>query len=345
MLATPSPARRAPCSDGCRPEELLSIRLRDEWKSAPAPIAAWLKKGQYFRARVEASHYATEGAELGESIDSFLEKGLSEGRIIGSLRYQQNDPDGPPSEMNPDLGRTIAYRLTLRLANGEVIQGVFKPARQPYANAPAEVACYHLSRVMGLPRVPPTVLRVVDIDGVLHLGSLQYFVENVSFARGRQGAWSPELQFFDSWVINEDRKFNILHTNSSLPNQERNFHDEEVWIDHGQAFNKVTDTIVALVPQSLLVRFQSLTETFLSDLLLKDGLSAKEIDLFLRRTRHIRFLSEHPEFKPTGSMGLAGPGTHAIPRPTRMRAWQALTDTTRTYSETSSEALQILTAR
>jgi uncharacterized repeat protein (TIGR03843 family) len=114
---------------------------------------------------------------------------------------------------------------------------VYKPARgeSPLWDFEAgtlyrrEVAAYELSKVLGWPRIPPTVVRAQGPHGV---GALQLFIDAdrrhfLDEQSMRRPAWA-KVALFDVIANNADRKSGHCLFDA----------DDEVWvIDHGLTFN------------------------------------------------------------------------------------------------------------
>ena len=191
-----------------------------------------------------------------------------------------------------------------KLANGDAPQSilaVYKPRRGevPLWDFPdgtlyrREQAAYAVSRALGWPRIPPTVIR----DGPYGVGSVQLFVapaDRASFYRF-QGEHRDDLRritLFDHLVNNADRK----------PSHVIKGRDDQIWaIDHGLTFHEdwklrtvIFDFCEDPVPDDLLADLVALRETpdRLAALRAELGelLSRREIEVFLRRIDH--FLAE-----------------------------------------------------
>ena len=114
---------------------------------------------------------------------------------------------------------------------------VYKPARgeSPLWDFEAgtlyrrEVAAYELSKVLGWPRIPPTVVREKGPHGI---GALQLFIDAdrrhfLDEQSTRRPAWA-QVALFDVIVNNADRKSGHCLFDAN----------DEVWvIDHGLTFN------------------------------------------------------------------------------------------------------------
>ena len=113
------------------------------------------------------------------------------------------------------------------------------PRRFARDDARFEVAAFELSRLLGITNVPPTVIRGIVIDGVVHEGSLQLWVEHAIDATEaaitrtasdqleRRQLQQRRLDLFDALIYNWDRHLgNVLYDR-----------DERIWyIDHTRAF-------------------------------------------------------------------------------------------------------------
>lgn len=116
-------------------------------------------------------------------------------------------------------GVTSPWRITL-WNGGKPFYAAYKPIKEGRHSAywesyQAEVAAYELDKMLGLNKVPPTVVRrigKVPVDD--DKGSLQLWVEGCQFYRDvqdntpRKASWSYELsrmKMFDVLINNEDR--------------------------------------------------------------------------------------------------------------------------------------------
>ena len=130
------------------------------------------------------------------------------------------------------------FLVTVTLG-GDQMNAIYKPHRgeRPLWDFPAglyqrEVAAYELSKVLGWPRIPETVLRTGAPFGV---GSLQRFVDadfdQQYFSLVESEHYHPALQAmaaFDLVVNNADRKGGHCLLDA----------DDNIWgIDHGLCFN------------------------------------------------------------------------------------------------------------
>ncbi len=125
----------------------------------------------------------------------------------------------------------------------------------------SEVAAYRLDQLLGLNRVPVTVLRELK-DGS---SSIQASVHRrLHFARSPEASHHVDrrdLDFFDYWIANPDRTSN---RNVLVLTQDGG---REAWIDHGLAFGGKIDQIrlpVQRPSESLLQKFKSLQESEIS---------------------------------------------------------------------------------
>jgi len=164
-----------------------------------------------------------------------------------------------------------------------------------------EMAAYVVSRAIGWPLIPPTVVR----DGPYGVGSLQLFMppgDRSSFFRF-QGLHQDELRqitLFDHLVNNADRK----------PSHFIKAHDGRVWaIDHGLTFHEdwklrtvVFDFCEEPVPESLVADLAALREgPARLDALraeLGDLISRHEFDTFLRRVDYFISNRAFPSLDP-----------------------------------------------
>lgn len=164
-----------------------------------------------------------------------------------------------------------------------------------------EMAAFVVSRALGWPQIPPTVIR----DGPYGVGSLQLFIapgDRSSFFRF-QGLHRDELRqitLFDHLVNNADRK----------PSHFIKAHDGRVWaIDHGLTFHEdwklrtvVFDFCEEPVPEGLIADLAALRETpaRLDTLRSELGelISRREIEVFLRRVDHFIGSRAFPSLDP-----------------------------------------------
>ncbi len=117
------------------------------------------------------------------------------------------------------------------------LQVVYKPARgeSPLWDFPAgtlykrEVAAYELSKVIGWPRIPPTVVRRRAPHGI---GMVQLFVD-----ADRRHFLSEQSAFRDTWM--RVALFDVITNNADRKSGHCLFDaDDQVWvIDHGLTFN------------------------------------------------------------------------------------------------------------
>ena len=137
------------------------------------------------------------------------------------------------------LGGASNYTFLVRLAPHPPsgLRAVYKPARgeSPLWDFEAgtlyrrEVAAYELSKVLGWPRVPPTVVRRSAPQGP---GAMQQFIEAdgrhfLGQGRSRHDTWI-RVALFDVIVNNADRKSGHCLFDA----------DDNVWvIDHGLTFH------------------------------------------------------------------------------------------------------------
>jgi uncharacterized repeat protein (TIGR03843 family) len=147
--------------------------------------------------------------------------GLPEVKILGLLHGASN--------------YTFLARLAPHPPSG--LRAVYKPARgeSPLWDFEAgtlyqrEVAAYELSKVLGWPRIPPTVVREKAPHGV---GAMQLFIEAdarhfLGEDRSRRETW-VQVALFDVIANNADRKSGHCLFDS----------DNNVWVvDHGLTFH------------------------------------------------------------------------------------------------------------
>jgi uncharacterized repeat protein (TIGR03843 family) len=156
----------------------------------------------------------------GEEFERLL-TGLPEVKILGLLHGASN--------------YTFLARLAPHPPSG--LRAVYKPARgeSPLWDFEAgtlyqrEVAAYELSKVLGWPRIPPTVVRQKAPHGV---GAMQLFIDAdarhfLGEDRSRRDTW-VQVALFDVIVNNADRKSGHCLFDS----------DNNIWvIDHGLTFH------------------------------------------------------------------------------------------------------------
>jgi hypothetical protein len=145
-------------------------------------------------------------------------------------------------------GVTSPWRITL-WDGGKQFYAAYKPIKEDrysgyWESHQAEVAAYELDKMLGLNKVPPTVVRRInDIPAENDKGSLQLWVEDCQFYRDvqdktpRRPSWSYEIsrmKMFDVLINNEDRN-------------ERNFFVcpdfHIILIDHSRAFITTDDML------------------------------------------------------------------------------------------------------
>lgn len=177
-------------------------------------------------------------------------------------------------------GSNHAFLVHLRAGPGEYIRAVYKPrdGERPLYDFPRgtlykrERAAFIVSRALGWPRVPVTVIR----DGPLGPGSMQLFVEfdpNVTYFElaGERREELFELAVFDLLANNADRKAGHCLKDA----------DGAIWsIDHGLTFHsefKVRTVMLDLwdspIPQSLQQSLRTLAPELEAGSGLAEGLS------------------------------------------------------------------------
>jgi len=133
-------------------------------------------------------------------------------------------------------GVTNPRKVTL-VAGSDEFHAIYKPLKRGrqrgfWESYQAEVAAYHLDRILGLDMVPPTVVRRVDGN----LGSLQLWIEGSDTYKRLQDKvpMTPVLsrqvsnmKMFDNLIFNDDR-----NAGNFLLDSEWNI----VLIDHSRAF-------------------------------------------------------------------------------------------------------------
>ena len=152
-------------------------------------------------------------------------------------------------EVEPfDIGSNPKWKIRLQ-RDGVVRKAVLRTVSKRYPttdprrfardDAAFEAAAFELSRLLGITNVPPTVIRRVVIDGTVHEGSLQLWVDDAidatqaamtrtaSHQLERRELQQQRLDLFDALIYNWDR-----HLGNVLFDQ-----DERIWyIDHTRAF-------------------------------------------------------------------------------------------------------------
>ncbi len=131
------------------------------------------------------------------------------------------------------------YTFLVKVSNAtRATRAIYKPSRgeRPLWDFPTgslayrEVAAYRVSRALGWPHVPPTVLR----DGPEGIGMVQWFIEFVDdqhffTLRHTHRAEMQRIALFDAVINNTDRKGGHVLLGT----------DGKVWcIDHGVTFHE-----------------------------------------------------------------------------------------------------------
>ncbi len=162
----------------------------------------------------------------------------SEAPALTAEQAESHLRDLPEIELLGLMRRSSNYTFLARLGPDPELLAIYKPAEggSPLWDFPAgslyrrEVAAYRLSRALGWPNVPPTVVREQAPHGV---GALQLFVEAdldrhfLENASARAAAWE-EVALFDVLTNNADRKSGHCLAGS----------DGRIWvIDHGLTFH------------------------------------------------------------------------------------------------------------
>jgi uncharacterized repeat protein (TIGR03843 family) len=146
---------------------------------------------------------------------------LPELKVLGLLHGSSNYTFLARLEPHPPAGLLAVYKP----ARGESPLWDFE-AGTLYQR---EVAAYELSKVLGWPRIPPTVVRRQGPHGV---GAVQLFIDAdrrhfLEEQTSRRGTWA-QVALFDVMVNNADRKSGHCLFDA----------DNEVWvIDHGLTFH------------------------------------------------------------------------------------------------------------
>jgi uncharacterized repeat protein (TIGR03843 family) len=170
-------------------------------------------------ARGRSSDRSDRQAPL-ESTERLL-AGLPELKVLGLLHGSSNYTFLAQLEPHPPAGLLAVYKP----ARGESPLWDFE-AGTLYRR---EVAAYELSKVLGWPHIPPTVVRKRGPHGV---GALQLFIEAdrrhfLDEQSTRRTTWA-RVALFDVIVNNADRKSGHCLFDAK----------DEVWvIDHGLTFN------------------------------------------------------------------------------------------------------------
>jgi uncharacterized repeat protein (TIGR03843 family) len=150
--------------------------------------------------------------------------------------------EAPDLELVGLMRRASNYTFLARLreADGSELLAVYKPARgeAPLWDFPdgtlyrREVAAYRLSRLLGFPHIPPTVVREQGPHGV---GALQAFVQPQAgrhFLDGQAGSFPErvwrEVALFDHLANNADRKAGHCLVAAD---------GEPFFVDHGLTFH------------------------------------------------------------------------------------------------------------
>ncbi len=146
---------------------------------------------------------------------------LPELKVLGLLHGSSNYTFLARLEPHPPAGLLAVYKP----ARGESPLWDFE-AGTLYQR---EVAAYELSKVLGWPQIPPTVVRRQGPHGV---GAVQLFIDAdrrhfLEEQTSRRGTWA-QVALFDAMVNNADRKSGHCLFDA----------DNEVWvIDHGLTFH------------------------------------------------------------------------------------------------------------
>jgi hypothetical protein len=214
-------------------------------------------------ARGPSSEARRPGAEEAER----LLCGLPDMKLLGVLQDASN--------------YTFLTRLDPYPPSG--LRAVYKPARgeSPLWDFEAgtlyhrEVAAYELSKVLGWPRVPPTVVRENAPHGV---GAMQLFIE----ADGRHFL-TQQRAFRDTWV--RVALFDVITNNADRKSGHCLFDsDDNVWVvDHGLTFhvdNKLRTVIWSFAGEPLGQELCGDVERALGEV--EKGALSKRLDELLR---------------------------------------------------------------
>jgi hypothetical protein len=203
----------------------------------------------------------------------------------------------PHIELKGIFRRSSNYTFLAELCDeqgGGSLRAVYKPAQgeSPLWDFPAgtlyrrEVATYVLSRHLGWPRVPPTVVREDAPHGV---GALQLFVD----ANPRRHYLSTDGEPSEVWI--EVALFDVLINNADRKSGHCLFDDDgRVWlIDHGLTFHvdpKLRTVIWDFAGRPVPVRLRTALERAAGDLAggdlaaeLGELLSRRELSVLRRR--------------------------------------------------------------
>jgi uncharacterized repeat protein (TIGR03843 family) len=194
-------------------------------------------------------------------------------------------------------GSNYTFCATIRAGERECL-GVYKPRRgeRPLWDFPSgtlyrrEYAAYLVSQAIGWPFIPLTIIR----DGPHGIGSMQHFVEAEPPRSIREIQDAADLSLariaaFDFITNNADRKAGHILRDR----------DGKLWgIDQGLCFNvdpKVRTVLIHYCGQPVPAPVLRELETFRTDArrldgllhVLRHGLDADEVDVFVRRVDHI----------------------------------------------------------
>lgn len=163
-----------------------------------------------------------------------------------------------------------------------------------------EYAAYLLSRRLGWPRIPPTIVR----DGPHGVGTVQLYIEpderfHFQHFRRQHADDLRRMAIFDLITNNADRKAGHCLRDS----------DGRLWgIDHGLTFNAqfklrtvIWDFCAEPIPPDLVAQLEALCEQPLEGEVraeLGEWISRREVDAFYRRVEGLALSGVFPELNP-----------------------------------------------
>ena len=163
------------------------------------------------------------------------------GKTVSAMEQRLLDPEIRDSK-KIDEGRSGAVRITL--GNGQ--EAVWKSDRPGIQSGDYEIAAYRLNRLLGLQSVPVTVRRsMAGEEGIIQQfmdGEEEYLKKSEQDFKDDLGTEKMrDMQVFWYLIGDRDKDFYLTMYGYVMPNNYFIHDGEPVSIDHGLAFQAVTD--------------------------------------------------------------------------------------------------------